>query len=58
MRGVDSRGGGYPGEGGNPPSGGRGRGMVLPAWMTNQPPLMGGPVSLSTLVPTLDILMH
>lgn len=50
MRGVDSRGGGYPGEGGNPPSGGRGRGMVLPAWMTNQQtPQSGGPVSYSPL---------
>lgn len=47
MRGVDGRGGGgYAGEGGNPPAGGRGRGMVLPAWMTNQQtPPMGGPVS-------------
>ena len=50
MRGVGSRGGGYPGEGGNPPSGGRGRGMVLPAWMTNQQtPQSGGPVSYSLL---------
>ena len=46
MRGVDSTGGGYAGEGGNPPTAGRGRGMVLPAWMTNQQtPLSGGPVS-------------
>lgn len=49
MRGVDGRGGGYPGDGANPPSGGRGRGMVLPAWMTNQQnqqtPQVGGPVS-------------
>lgn len=47
MRGVDGGGGSYPGEGGNPPSGGRGRGMVLPAWMTSrqQTPQVGGPVS-------------
>lgn len=50
MRGVDSRSGGYPGgEGANPPPGGRGRGMVLPAWMTNQPPQMGGPVSCTSV---------
>ena len=48
MRGVDDRGGAYA-DGGNPPSGGRGRGMVLPAWMTSQQftPQAGGPVSFS-----------
>lgn len=52
MRGVDSRGGGYPGESGNPPAGGRGRGMVLPAWMTSQPPPQAGGLVSLRLLPT------
>lgn len=47
MRGVDSRGGGFSGNSGNPPpAGGRGRGMVLPAWLVaQQNAQMAGPVS-------------
>ncbi len=47
MRGVDGRGGGFSGDRGNPPpAGGRGRGMVLPAWLVaQQNAQMGGPVS-------------
>lgn len=52
MRGVDSRGGGLSGNSGNPPpAGGRGRGMVLPAWLVaQQNAQMAGPVSFFLLL--------
>ena len=53
MRGVDGRGGGFSGDRANPPpAGGRGRGMVLPAWLVaQQNAQMGGPVSFFFLAP-------
>lgn len=52
MRGVDNRGGGFSGNSGNPPpAGGRGRGMVLPAWLVaQQNAQMAGPVSFFLLL--------
>lgn len=52
MRGVDSRGGGFSGNSGNPPpAGGRGRGMVLPAWLVAQQNAQtAGPVSFFFLL--------
>lgn len=52
MRGVDNRGGGFSGNSGNPPpAGGRGRGMVLPAWLVaQQNAQMAGPVSFFFLL--------